>query len=386
MVDAVVGNDYSFCLCAHLAQVGLDVTLVVTEDREVKAPVHFPLRKWAPSKNQDFSRFGKFIKYFFYLARLLWHIKKQRADVVHFQFFRLPRIESLYFYLLRALGTNVVYTVHDVWPHEQRRIDHFLNQIVYRSAKALVVHSQYIKNMLVRHFNINEEQIRVIPHGNFDHYLPKAPLTRRQARSFLNLNGKDVVLLFFGFIRKYKGLDYLIEAFEMVAARNPHLKLVVAGLPLDNELKHFYEKLISKSSARGQILYHSGFIPSEDIPKYFVAADIVVLPYRHIYHSGVLHLAYSFGRPVIATRVGDFEEMVQHRKTGFLIERDDTEQLAEVILEAQSHSGSIANMGRCARQLSETEYSWTHIADETKSAYSKVLNISSPNSDGKIKH
>lgn len=376
MVDSMVGNDYSFVLCSNLKSSGVDIQLVVTEDRIVKAPVNFSVIKLLPSKDRRRSKIMKTFKYLRYLFMLSYLIKKNNIDVVHYQFFRRVRMESLFYYFLRLTGTSLVHSVHDVLPFEKKKADRFFNDIIYKASKALIVHTDYIKQRLLKNFQIANTKVKIIPHGNFDIYLPKEKLPRTQAREQLGLEEKDNVLLFFGNIKKYKGLDLLLDAFEIAWQTNQVLKLVIAGLPDSRELDQSYIDKINSLSCKDNIIYHGKFIPSEMVASYFVAADAVALPYRDIYHSGILHLAYSFGKPCLATRVGDFSETIEEGKSGYVVTENNAEEFANIILKTYSNESKLREMGKYARELSDTKYSWVTIAEDTKELYAKCATAS----------
>ena len=371
MIDALVGNDYSICLCSALNAVGVNVELIVPDNRVVNLPVDYPIRHWMPNKDPKGGKIGKTFRYLEYLARLLVYVVKHNKGrrIMHFQFFRSERIESLLFPLLRLLGANLVFTAHNVLPHENSRVDYLFRFMIYRSTKVIIVHSEYMKNKLAHDFRINREKIRVIPHGNFDHYTPGQPMPRAKARASLNLSEKDNVVLFFGFIREYKGLDLLLDAFEICARKGSPLRLVIAGAADSPELETHYRRRIEKISMDDSILFHAGFIPSEKVADYFVACDVVILPYKAIDHSGLVHLAYSFGRPLIATNVGDFSEVIEDGRSGFLLRENSAECLSETILGAFSPGANLADMGAYGLQLSEFKYSWSDIARRTGNLY-----------------
>lgn len=371
MIDALVGNDYSACLCSALYAAGVNVELIVPDNRVVNLPVDYPIRYWMPTKNPKGGKIGKTFRYLGYLARLLVYVIKQnkREQVVHFQFFRIERLESLLFPLLRLLGVNLVFTAHNVLPHENNRVDYLLRLMVYRSARAIIVHSEYMKNKLVQDFRIDREKISVISHGNFDHYTPGELMSKAEARASLNLSEVDNVALFFGFIREYKGLDLLLDAFEICIRKGSPLKLIIAGAPRTLELGNCYRRRIEQISKDDSILFHPGFIPSEKVAAYFIACDVVILPYKEIDHSGIVHLAYSFGRPLIATTVGDFSEVIEDGKSGYLLKENNADCLSDTLLGVFTNSASLEDMGNHARKLSETKYSWSEIAKKTRGLY-----------------
>lgn len=371
MIDALVGNDYSICLCSALHAVGVAVELIVPDNRIVNPSVAFPIRYWMPNKDPKGGKIGKTFRYLGYLAQLFAYVVKNNEGqrIVHFQFFRRERLESLLFPLLRLLGVNLVFTAHNVLPHENNRVDYLLRFMVYGSAKVIIVHSEYMKNKLAKGFRIEQDKIGVIPHGNFDHYTPGEPMSKAEARARLNLPEKDNVALFFGFIREYKGLDLLLDAFEICARQGRPFRLVIAGAPRTPELGNYYRRRMEQISTDDSIIFHEGFVPSEKVAAYFVASDLVILPYKEIDHSGIVHLAYSFGRPLIATNVGDFSEVIENEKSGYLLRENSVKCLSETILEAFSNSTRLKDMGNHARNLSETKYSWLDIAKKTRELY-----------------
>ncbi len=373
VVDSLVGNDYSLCLCAGLQDAGQEVSFVTVENREQPFDIKYPMLKWAPRK-QGGSKVGKLFQYFGYLWRLYRFAARQKRDkvVLHFQFFRRERAESFYIAFLRLMGLRIVYTAHNIVPHEAAWIDRGLKALVYKSAHAVVVHSNYVKQALLEAFPMPQEKVHVIPHGNFDHYLPAKLISREEARSRLGLQSHQKVLLFFGYIREYKGLDLLLDAFVLAAARDPDLVLVIAGAPHTDAMERSSRDLIAKSGLEDRVVFHAEFIAHEDIEHYFVSSDLVMLPYKHIYHSGIVHLAYSYGRPSMATNVGDFSETIEEGKSGFIVEKNNAELLAAAILEAVRDPEKLCEMGRYAKRLSSSKYSWTDIGDQTRRVYQQV--------------
>ncbi len=373
VVDSLVGNDYSLCLCAGLHDAGADVGLVTVENREKPFDIAYPLIRWAPPK-QGGSKVGKLFQYVGYLWRLYRFAArgKRNGQVLHFQFFRRERVESFYIAFLRMMGIRIVYTAHNIVPHEAAKIDRWLKALVYRSAHAIVVHSNYVKKALLEAFPMPEEKVHVIPHGNFDHYLPAKLIEKPAAREALGLEPHHKVLLFFGYIRAYKGLDLLLDAFVIAAANDPDLRLVIAGAPHTDALERSSRALIEKAGLGERVIFHARFIPHEDIARYFVAADMVMLPYKHIYHSGIVHLAYSYGRPSLATNVGDFSETIENGRSGYILEENTAQALADKINVAVQDPAKLCEMGQYAKALSSSKYSWLDIGKQTRDVYEGV--------------
>ncbi|RPI65564.1 MAG: glycosyltransferase [Ignavibacteriales bacterium] len=368
MIDSLIGNDYTLCLGLSLFEKGMNLELIVPENREFNMSVPFIVKKWSPAKDDSYGKIRKTYKYLYYLIRLLTYTTSAKDSIVHFQFFR-RRGDSIVFFLLSLLGVKLVFTAHNIFPHEKNMFDWHLRNLVYKSASAIIVHSEYIRNKLLNNFKIDDGKVYVIPHGNFDIYLQKAKIAKTEARNKLKLLIHDKVLLFFGFLREYKGLDLLLNAFSIAKNCDEQLKLVIAGYPMNDTVKNKYLNRIGEICADGRILAHLDFIPSENIQDYFEASDVVILPYKNIDHSGIVHLAYSFHRPIIASSVGDFPETVEHEKSGYVLTENTAENLSETILKATSDMNKLTEMGEYAGYLNDTKYSWVNISNKTTELY-----------------
>ncbi|MCU0343657.1 MAG: glycosyltransferase family 4 protein [Ignavibacterium sp.] len=372
LVDNLVGNDYSTCLALGLSTSMSKISLVVPENRKIsfvdeKIKVYY----WSPTKDQTKSKFVKFVNYYKYLIRLFNLIHKNKK-IVHYQFFRRKE-DVLFLIILKLTGIRIVYTAHNILPHNRTKFDFLIYKLVYQIVNEIIVHSEYIKNKLVSTFNVSSQKVNVIPHGNFDIYLPKENISKNDARKILNLKEDDDVILFFGYIKEYKGLDTLIQSFPKAAQKNSKLKLLIAGMPENLKLNERYIKLIESLNCKESVLYEFSFIPSNSIALYFSASDLVVLPYRNIDHSGIIHLSYSFARPILATNVGDFSEIIEERITGFLVEKDDHNILAEAIYDAFLNKNLLVEMGLKAQDLNTTKYSWDEIGKRTAELYSRLI-------------
>lgn len=372
IIDSLIGNDYTINLCKGLQQVVNDLTLILPKNRKNEPLANVKVKLWAPSKDSGVNKFRKSADYIHFLFRLFILIRLGRKCIVHFQFFR-RKFDIYFLVLLRLLGIKLVYTAHNVLPHETKSFDRFRANLLYRAAGAIIVHSNFISKKLTKEFPAASNKIHIVPHGNFDNYLPSLKITKHEARSHFGLSLTDNVILFFGYIREYKGLDLLLDAFDLVAEKDNKLKLLIAGAPINQELKNKYNNQILKSKFSERMFYHSDFIPSEKIPVYFEASDVIILPYKSIDHSGIIHLAYSFSKPVIATNVGDFSEIIEHNKSGKILDKNTASDLAEVILELYSDY-DLEKMGEYAKSLSESKYSWKNIAELTKKVYTDLLN------------
>ena len=371
LVDSLIGNDYTLCLASSLKNQGLDVIFVVPANRKFERLNNFTIKRWSPSKDKKDSNLLKFFKYFEYLLKLFFYILKNKDAAVHFQFFRF-KFDILFFVVLRVFNVKLVHTAHDVLPHETKKIDYLLNYFLYKASRQIIVHSSYIKNKLSSIFHISKEKIEIVPHGNFDIYKSNSPLSNDEAKKELSLDTNDNVILFFGFIREYKGLDILLDAYSIVNKINPEIKFIIAGSVATKSLIQVYRNKISTFQSTESLITHFNFIPSDKVATYFTAADFVVLPYKDIDHSGIVHMAYSFEVPIIATNVGDFSEVIEEGKSGYLVEKKNPVALADAILKAFNNTEVKLNMKKYIRELNKNKYSWDESARKTIEIYKKV--------------
>jgi len=379
MIDSWVeknGNYYALHLCKALKEAGIDISLIVIDDYVDCENSDYPLLPLGPSRAKSVSKFKKIFKYFNYLLNIYKLIRREKYDVVHFQYFRRLRMESLYFLMLKLMGIKLAHTVHDVTPLNKSKLDHYFSLWVYKKADILFVHSNSNKTDLAQQIKLDEEKIKVVPHGDFDTFIPDRIVTKSEARKFFGLSDEQNVILFFGAIKEYKGLDILLNSLFITSNKVDNLALIIAGMTGDAESKGIVLKskdLISKLPKGITVIFHDKFIPDAEVAKYFIASDVVVLPYRRISHSGVLHVAYSFGRPVIATSVGDFKEAIEEGKSGFVLSSNSPENLSDMIIQVFSDRLKLEKMGNYARHLSETKYSWKNSAELMKPIYKNMI-------------
>lgn len=378
MVDSWVGegNEYAFYICKELKNAGIDISLIVPEDNKDKVIFDFPFLPLCPTKAKNISKFNKMFRYYKYLLDIYKLIRKEKYDVVHFQFFRRRRIESLYFVMLKIMGIKLAHTVHDISPLDESELDHLFNLLVYRTSDILFVHSYSNKKTLATEMKLNEAKIKVMPHGDFDNYIPARIISKSEAREIFGLSEEHNVILFFGAIKEYKGLDILSNSFATTSMKIKNLALIIAGEAGDAETKQIVIKckeILSKLPKEAKVIFHDKFIPVTEVAKYFIASDVVVLPYRRVTHSGIPHLAYSFGRPIIASNVGDFEEVIEEGKNGFVLSSNTQENLSEKIIQAFSDKAKLEEMGKYARNFCATKFTWKDSAEALIPVYQEMI-------------
>jgi len=305
------------------------------------------------------------------LFHILWNNKFQLFD----------RTWLMLYYKL--LGKKIILTVHNVNARKRDSKDSALNRrtlrFQYQHADHIFVHTREMKLELNQEYGVNESQVTVIPFG-INNSVPHTNLSPNQAKERLGLRKEEKTILFFGNIAPYKGLEYLISAFQPLAARHSDYKLIIAGRPKGAE-KYWVElyETIRRDVERGKILLRREYISDEETEVFFKAADVLALPYRYIYQSGVLFLGYSFGLPVLAADVGSLKDEIVEGETGFVFRPEDPVDLARAI-ETYFSSDLFSNLS--ARRLEIRDYamkrnSWTAVGQSTMRVYAKVLGLGS---------
>jgi glycosyltransferase involved in cell wall biosynthesis len=255
-------------------------------------------------------------------------IKKERPDILLIRFW-LPFMGPCFGTIARIARSNkhtaVICIFDNVIPHEKRPGDKVLTKYFTNSIDGAIVMSQTVLQDL-KYFR-KKIPVKLSPHPLFDNY--GKPVTRSEALSRLNLDPDYSYLLFFGFIRAYKGLDILIEAFSDEKLRNRKLKLIIAGEFYEDDTP--YRAVIKKHNLANEIIFFDHFILDNEVALFFSAADIVVQPYKTATQSGVTQIAFHFEKPMLVTDVGGLREIVTDGKCGYVVKPESEAITAALI-------------------------------------------------------
>jgi D-inositol-3-phosphate glycosyltransferase len=319
-----------------------------------------------------------------YYGRLVTFAARTDAKLFHILWFR--KFRSMERTLLNAyfkiLGKKLLFTAHNVddRARDGRRtgpVDRLSLRYLYRVVDHVLVHTPKMKRELVDDFKVAEQKVTIVPYGIND-VIPVSTASRSAAKERLGLQPDERVLLFFGNIAPYKGVEDLLEALAMLRDGHKRFTLVLAGRVKDKSCESYWTKLqalIDEYQLGGQILKEVRYIPDEDVGVFFRASDVTVLPYRRIYQSGVLALSYAQGLPVIAANVGSLSEDVVEGKTGLVFRSGDPANLAATILDYFSSDlfQDLDAKGQNIREYGAERFSWAQNVDRTLSAYEKLL-------------
>ena len=255
-------------------------------------------------------------------------LKKLKPDIIVVRFW-LPFMGPALGTILRRARKNrrskIIAITDNVIPHETRPGDKAFTKYFLGSCDAFITMSEKVLNDL-RIFEKNKPALQVL-HPLYDNF--GSPVTRSEARDKLGLNQHDHIILFFGFIRKYKGLDILLKAMKLIKEKRGDIKLLIAGEFYEDEKP--YHELIEENQLQHVLIMRTQFIADNEVKHYLCAADAVVQPYRNATQSGVTPLAYHFEKPMIVTNVGSLPSLVPDGKVGLVAEPEAASIAAAVL-------------------------------------------------------
>ncbi|MFL5855630.1 MAG: glycosyltransferase family 4 protein [Solirubrobacteraceae bacterium] len=340
---------YDRALAAALARAGAEVTLVTSRFAYGPVPraddyaVDERFYRWAPGAARSRARFA---------AKLVQHVPDmlryrraaRGADVVHFQWLT---VQPLDVHLLPPVHPLVL-TAHDVLPREPRPGQRAAQRRVYERVDAVVVHSQHGARRL-RALGVPAERLHVIPHGAFTHLseLPEGELPLPET--------ERPVVLFFGLLREYKGIDVLLEAWRGI----DDAELWIVGMP----------RMKLDPPTLAGVRFLPRYVSDEELAALFRRADLVALPYREIDQSGVLFVALAFGKPLLLSDAGGFPEVAAAQS----VPAGDAAALHDALVALLADPERRNAMAQAALKAAATTYSWDAIARQTLALYEALL-------------
>lgn len=244
--------------------------------------------------------------------------------------FWVPQFLTIALYVKLFSSTRIMFVCHNVIEHESSWLKKFLTTIVLRRGRYFLVHSSRDESNLKKILPKAEIKKHYLPFNHIQ--IERYPIIPRdEAKRTLHIDNRESIL-FFGFVRRYKGLTHLLQAMPLILQKKPRAVLLIAGEFWHD--KPDYIDLIHQLQLDHAVRIVDDYIPNADIARYFSAADVVVAPYESATGSGVLAMAYGYTRSVVASRTGSFAELVDHGKTGYLVEPGNTSELADAVLHA----------------------------------------------------
>ena len=378
---------YAFGLVTELMRLKLRVDVIAGNELDLPEFRNQPgvsFLNLRGDQRPDASLLQKVLRVLIYYLKLIRYAATSKADVFHIlwnnkiQTFDRTLLMAYY----KALGKRVVLTVHNVNAGKRDGNDGWLNRLTlriqYHLADHLFVHTDKMKQELWQDFAVPAARVSEIPFG-INNSVPATDLTPAGARQKLGIGESERVILFFGNIAPYKGLEYLVTAFWKLATKENGFRLVIAGRPKDCDA--YWAPLhssLQEGIRRGEIILKLEYVPDEETEIYFKASDVLVLPYTHIYQSGVLFLGHSFGLPVLASDVGSLKDDIVPGETGLIFRPSDADDLLRCLKEYFG-SSLYRDLGRKRIEIREAvtkQHSWELVGQMTLAVYGQILGVS----------
>ena len=382
------GSDkpYVFGLATELTSKGVSLDLIASDELdspEFRGIPRLRFLKLRGDQNPHVSLFKKMSRILSYYFKLIRYTATAKPKIFHilwnnkFLYFDRTLLTSYY----KLLGKKVALTVHNVNTEKRDNKDSAFNRLTlriqYRLADHLFVHTAKMKEELMDEFGVQAERTSVIPLG-INNFAPQTNLTPDEAKRRLGIRQDEKAVLFFGRITPYKGLEILVEAFQKGLPPEGNYRLMIAGRPEEaTEASYWFpiREALREGVQKGRVLLRAEHIPDEETELYFKAADVLVLPYRDIYQSGILFLGYSFGLPALAANVGSMSDEMVEGRTGFLFRPEDSTDLSRAI-ERYFASDLYRDLGQRRQEIQDYArqgHDWNIVGQATLDVYNVLL-------------
>jgi Glycosyltransferase len=375
---------YALGLAAALTSQAIFVDFIGSDDLSVPDVRNNPRVNFLNlrgNQRHDASPFSKVRRVLKYYIQLISYAATAQPKLFHLlwnnKFELFDRTLLMLYY--RMLGKKIILTVHNVNARKRDSNDSSLNRLSlrlqYNFCHHIFVHTERMRSELVSDFRIPKSKVSIIPFG-INNTVPNTALSTEEAKQETGVSSGDKALLFFGNIAPYKGLEYLISAFSALLSKDRSYRLMIVGRPKGSENYWMrIQQAIADSGIRDRIIQRIEYIPDELTELYFKAADVLILPYAHVFQSGVLFLGYSFGLPAIAADVGTLTEEIVEGETGFVFKPRDSVDLARKIDKYFNSElfGNLETRRTQIRKYANERYSWDKVAAITMAVYSNLI-------------
>lgn len=384
---------YTFQLCRAMAARGAEVVLVTDRhfelrDLERSFEVVELLRLWDPKPENEGTgallrqarRAVRAVVWYREWLRLLRWLRRERPDIVQFGDVRFPA-DLACFALLRLLGLRAADVCHNVHPFrrgggtaEGSRASRLVLGRLYRLFDRVFVHFDSNRRLFVDSFPVDPARVRAIPHGGQEIFreLRDPEFTPMRLRRELDLAAEDRVVLFLGTLSPNKGVDLLVDALPRLLEDEPRAVLVAAGFPVGVDPDDLIQRA-RRLGVEARLRLVLRYLPSRNVAGWVEAAEVMVFPYREIFQSGALHLALTFRRPVVATAVGTFPDVIRHGSTGLLVPPGDAAALSGAVAALLADPHRAREMAQRAGRESDDRYSWDEAARAVLEEYGLLL-------------
>lgn len=292
-------------------------------------------------------------------------IKKENPDLVIIPWWH-PYFAPCFWIMQKVLGKSckVIFLCHNVFPHERFPMDRFLTKLTLRHADAYIVQSKMDRDDL--HQIKKNPIVKLTPHPTYNAFCLQN-MSKETARGLIQAEADEKILLFFGFVREYKGLKHLLNAMPQIIKEVDNVRLFVVGDFGDD--RDDYMALIEQNNIADAVEIVEGYIPDREVEKYFASCDLVALPYESATQSGIVQIAYGFRKPVLVTNVGGLPDVVTDSKTGYVVKPKNPQQIAEAVAKYFNENKAAEFIENVKAE--EYKYSWDRMTEVVEELWTK---------------
>lgn len=366
---AAVNYKYSFSLVNALKRQGIDVEIVI-DDKKDNEYCRVKYYNEFLTSSKTVGKVQKLLNYCSSYKFLVDKAINEYFDIVHVEWFQFSPIDYQYLKKLKKHGIKLVVTIHDILPFNTKFYDKHYHQKIYGMADQIIVQAQTNVKRFDKLFPEDSKKVTYIPHG---HFLDFADIhDKEESRQRLNIPEDKKVFLFFGQIKKVKGVGVLLDAFGKLCKQREDVYLVIAGSVWKDDFAEYQEIIDKYHLDSSHLKTDIRFIPDDEVGYYYSACDIAVLPYLDVYQSGVVQLAYAYEKAAVATAIAPFMEIVEDNVSGFLCKPNDSEDLKNILDKAADVSQeTLKKMADAGQEKIKRKYSWEDIAKNITKLYYK---------------
>lgn len=380
---------YAFQLCRAMAARGADVTLVTSTNYELAALTHNftvepTIALWDPKPpgrlshtpwaiaGRKIRRAARAVRHYRQWLAQIRRVRELSPDVVLLGDIRFP-FDLFPLMLLRRRARTLVDICHNVHPFsvsgssaglfDRSRWHEWFYRRIYRLFDRVFVHFERNRDEFTTSFGITADKVGVIVHGNEEIFrdLRTPGVDAAGLRRRVGLRADEPVVLFFGTLSRYKGVDTLIDAFPAIREETG-ARLVLAGFPSPDFDLRAHEAQARARAIDRAITWVPEYVASGDVAAWMELASVIVFPYRDIYQSGALHIAQAFGVPIVASAIGAMRDVIEDRRSGLLVEPENPRALAAAVIELLRDRALAQRLGDAAAADAKGPFSWGSVA------------------------